>query len=380
VYVVDQSNNRIQKFDSNGTFLLKWGSSGSGDGQFNAPSGIGVDVDGNVYVADLGNQRIQKFNSSGAFLIEWGSSGSGDGQFFNPFDATVDPAGNVYVADASNHRIQKFDSNGTFLLKWGSNGAADGQFTNPRGVTVDLAGNVYVADTDNHRIQKFDSSGAFLTKFGSFGSADGQFSNPQGVVVDSAGNVYVADTANHRIQVFEQIASSFTLNTPVDNTAPVANDDSFTTPFETTLTNLNVLLNDTDADFDPLNITSVTTPSNGTAVINATDNGITYTPDNGFDGIDSFNYTASDGIDNDTATVTITVELAEADLAITKTVDQSLVNYNDTVTFTVIINNTGPDNATNIVVTDFDQLADSTNTTTLGSYDGDLDYTSTRCR
>ena len=40
-----------------------WGSFGAGDGQFDHPSGIGVDLDGNVYVTDESNHRIQKFCS-----------------------------------------------------------------------------------------------------------------------------------------------------------------------------------------------------------------------------------------------------------------------------------------------------------------------------
>ena len=56
-------NNRIQKFDSSGNFITKWGSNGSGDGQFNGPQGVAVDGSGNVYVVDAYNHRIQKFTS-----------------------------------------------------------------------------------------------------------------------------------------------------------------------------------------------------------------------------------------------------------------------------------------------------------------------------
>ncbi len=56
----------------------------------------------------INNGRIQKFNSTGTFLTKWGSSGSGDGEFNSPYGVAVDPAGNVYVADTDNDRIQKF--------------------------------------------------------------------------------------------------------------------------------------------------------------------------------------------------------------------------------------------------------------------------------
>jgi tripartite motif-containing protein 71 len=83
------------------------GSKGSGDGQFIGPQWVAIDSSGNIYVADTYNHRIQKFNSDGAFLTKWGSEGSGDGQFNFPTVA-VDSSGNVYVADFGNHRIQKF--------------------------------------------------------------------------------------------------------------------------------------------------------------------------------------------------------------------------------------------------------------------------------
>ena len=40
-----------------------------------------MDSTGNVYVADTWNYRVQKFTSNGAFITKWGSEGSGDGQF-----------------------------------------------------------------------------------------------------------------------------------------------------------------------------------------------------------------------------------------------------------------------------------------------------------
>ena len=44
VHVVDTGNNRVQKFDSNGTFLATWGSYGAENGQFNNPQGVMVDA------------------------------------------------------------------------------------------------------------------------------------------------------------------------------------------------------------------------------------------------------------------------------------------------------------------------------------------------
>jgi hypothetical protein len=153
VYVTDRLNNRVQKFSSSGAFLAKWGSYGTGNGQFNNPNGVGVDGSGNVYVTD--RSRVQKFTSGGGFVASYGSSGSGDGQFANPGDIGFDASGNIYVVDTENHRIQKFSSSFTFLSKWGGLGMTPGLFFSPWGLGVSQTGYLYVADTNNNRIQKF---------------------------------------------------------------------------------------------------------------------------------------------------------------------------------------------------------------------------------
>jgi len=241
VYVADTGNNRIQKFDKYSTLLHMWGwgvaggvgfeictsscnvgIAGAGNGQFESPYSVAVDVAGNVYVADYSNYRVQKFDSSGTFLSKWGTLGSGDGQFKSVFGVAVDAMGNVYVADQNNHRVQEFDSNGTLLRMWGWGvddgtisfqvctsgcqqgfaGAGDGQFDTLTGVAVDDSGHIYVVDFGNDRAQKFSSSGTFLSKWGTLGSGDGQFQSPYGVAVDDSGHIYVADTFNNRIQKF----------------------------------------------------------------------------------------------------------------------------------------------------------------------------------
>ncbi len=202
VYVADSTNASIQKFSSTGVFTLKWGTSGTGDGQLSGPWGLAVDGDNNIYVADTSNHRIQKFSSTGTFLAKFGISGSGDGQFNYPTGVAVDTAGNIYIADQSNHRIQKLDGNGNFIAKWGSFGSGTSQFNLPRGVTVDSNGNVFVSDTWGQRIQKFTAGGTYVAQWGSEGSGVGQFSYPHNAATDPNGNVYVLEDVNHRFQKF----------------------------------------------------------------------------------------------------------------------------------------------------------------------------------
>src|SRR2546425_927986 len=115
-------------------FVRKWGSNGTGDGQFFSPNGIAIDLAGNVYVVDSVNNRVQKFDSNGNFITKWGSTGTGDGQFVCDCHIAVDSPGNVYVDENGNKRVQKFESNGKFITKWGpeiSNSTGDGYLTGP---------------------------------------------------------------------------------------------------------------------------------------------------------------------------------------------------------------------------------------------------------
>ncbi len=210
LYVADTSNDRIQKFAADGTFLTAWGSFGTGNGQFNHPHGLAVDAAGYVYVGDASNHRVQKFTSTGTFVTAWGTVGSGDGQFIVPQGVGVDSAGNVYVADWGNHRVQKFTSTGTYVSQWGGYGTANGQFNHLYGLTVDSTDRVWVADFDNSRIQAFTTSGTFVTKWGSLGAADGQFTRPTFIAVDLDGDVYVVDYGNSRVQKFTSTGTFLT--------------------------------------------------------------------------------------------------------------------------------------------------------------------------
>ena len=90
------------------------------------------------------------------FVLDWGSSGSGDGDFMRPLDIAVDQAGFVYVADAQLGCVQKFTPTGEFVARWdidallGNDVPEYARFA-PSALAADTAGVVFVGASTHER-------------------------------------------------------------------------------------------------------------------------------------------------------------------------------------------------------------------------------------
>ena len=172
IYVSDgYINSRVGKMDKWGNWLKSWGSYGSEDGQLRLPHNLQVDRQGNVYVADRSNNRIQKFDSDGTLMKTI---------VLNvPYDKTRHPVlGNLnpnapdetapwtlcisagetqylFASDVEPGRIYKMTLDGEILGWLGESGRGPGQFNWAHGIAAALDGSVYVTDGGNNRIQKF---------------------------------------------------------------------------------------------------------------------------------------------------------------------------------------------------------------------------------
>ena len=200
IIVADYFNNRIQKFSTDGQFIAAVGTRGSSPLQFAGPMGVAVNkINNMVYVVDGGNACIRVLYSDLIFCSTFGKRGTGEGQFRHPSCVACDCSGTVYVADSYNHRIQVFTADGRFKRMFGGRGEGRGELKYPDGVAVnnDI---LYVTD-GNHRVSVFTSRGHFVTSFGREGRGKGEFCSPVGVTADN-GVVYVCDTYNNRVQIF----------------------------------------------------------------------------------------------------------------------------------------------------------------------------------
>ncbi len=129
--------------------------------------------------------------------------------------------------------------------------------------------------------------------------------------------------------------------TTTNDNPPVAVDDYVSTPMNTPV-NIAVLANDYDLDGDVLTVTAIILPpQNGTANINL-DGTVTYTPNTGFAGVDTFSYIITDGELTDVALVIIFVEGTPPNLPPVAVDDFVQTPVNTPVTIPVLDNDTDP--------------------------------------
>src|SRR3989339_344548 len=181
---------------------------GSNQGRFNGIGAVALDAQGNMYIVDQGNHRIQKYDPQGNFVRFYGGysydRGTGHpGKFNLPWCVTIDTQGFLYVSDLENRRIQKLDQAGN-AVKIITN-------TSARDIAVDSAGNIYTVDWWTY-LRKFDAAGNLLWQKGfvepNIPADPYCLDRPDGMAIGPDGNLYVADTWHGRIKKFDPDGNS----------------------------------------------------------------------------------------------------------------------------------------------------------------------------
>lgn len=194
----------VKTFTSTGDFLHQWGDPAikTGNNSNWGHMGIAVGSSGNVYVVNRSENKIQKFTSSGEFLLEWGLyDDPTKNEYHWPIGIALDVDENVYVTDYSKDTIEKFTSSGDFIFRWGQGMLSyhEGLVRDPIGIAVDIEGNIYLGHSytgSSSRITKYTSEGQFVLYL---------YASPYAVATDTSGNLYFQDQSNsgeiHKYQI-----------------------------------------------------------------------------------------------------------------------------------------------------------------------------------
>lgn len=242
LYILDSGNHCIRRLNTSTGMISTYAGVPTqagflGDGaiasaaKFSNPSGLDLDLEGDLFIADTGNNRIRKveavtlatstFVGGGAALGDNGPASSA--KLVAPLDVCVDIKGNAYVADSGQFRVRKVAGQtgiittvaGTGVAGYsGNNGSATAaKVGSVSSLTTDFAGNLWFSDVynaANHRIRKISYPSGIISGIAGAGangfSGDGgsavssTINSPVGVAVNDGGVVYFADSGNHRIR------------------------------------------------------------------------------------------------------------------------------------------------------------------------------------
>jgi len=241
--VTDTCNHCVYIYDNNDELLRKFGSKGSGVGQFEKPTGVAFDNYNHLFVSDYTTNIVQEFDLDGNCLSNFGSKGTGYGQLDKPQALEV-LNGKVYVCESHNHRISVFQC-GDFCLVIGEKelnkpmdmkidhgssrlivcdsghkqififaltGECFGTFDpkrfrrplyyHPCSLAIDVNGFMLIRDLGDCHLRIYDKDGNCIHECGSSGGNPGQFTAPFGMALSLQGSIYATDGIRQRIQIF----------------------------------------------------------------------------------------------------------------------------------------------------------------------------------
>jgi hypothetical protein len=201
LYVADTGNNAIRRVSADRTVSTVVAPSAG----LNGPLGIALRRDGTLVIADTYNDRICTVDDDGRLVSIAGSGRPGfidgpaaDALFDTPTGVAVDVAGNIYVADAGNGAVRVISTGGVVTTI--APGYTDGSLR-PRGVAVGAGHSVFVTDERGRVIEILASGGQRVVAGDGPGDSDGtgadaRFRAPSGVAAAGPGRLVVADRRN----------------------------------------------------------------------------------------------------------------------------------------------------------------------------------------
>lgn len=202
IAVSDFQNDRVYSMNLNFKDVKNIGDTGNSDGSFHGPEGICFDKRGNIYVVDSGNHRVQKFDNDGNYILKFGEHGDYEGQLKNPTDI-VAYRDRLYVTDTGNKRISCFDDSGNFIKNYMIRG-----LEKPRGISGGKNSLLISDEQKGLLFYNLEDDQALWPEL--FKDKNRDFSKLIASNLDRDGFLYCLDYNYERIFVFSPIATRYT--------------------------------------------------------------------------------------------------------------------------------------------------------------------------
>jgi DNA-binding beta-propeller fold protein YncE len=154
--VADSENHRIYCYSSEGKYRFHFGAWGNTPGAFKYPINLATDSQDNIYVIDEGNGVVKKFDADGNFILQFE-----EGVLGPVFSLSIDPQDRVHIADLDNDRIVIFDSNGKATP---ISAEQSKNMTAPCGVLCLEDGGTLVGDRSEFLLKRFDTNGNLINQ------------------------------------------------------------------------------------------------------------------------------------------------------------------------------------------------------------------------
>ena len=176
--------------------------------EFFKPNDIAIDKTGNMYILDAGNFRVQKFNSDGEFMLSFLRQGEGPGELQNPNRIIIDSEGNIHAFGRGRGPVQVFSSDGDLVASHRSGGMATIFELLDNGAIL-IEGVLTPENFENNNkplLQINDQNGDIIAKFGTIRQYENmgmrQVGNSLKVDVDKNGFIYASFNFQNRIEKY----------------------------------------------------------------------------------------------------------------------------------------------------------------------------------
>jgi len=186
IFIADYRQDRIYIFRKNGRHIGEFGVSGYEQTNISGPMGLYISEDEYLFVVDNGNNRVQKFNLEGGWIQSVGE---------NDLNRPTDIAGRgevIYVSDTHNNRVVSFDYFGNIIEIIG-----EGILTQPRG--LELKGNRLFIVDGRQGIFVYDITRRSME---TLGVDEDRLQFPFGICIDSRDMIYNTDFNSQNIAVY----------------------------------------------------------------------------------------------------------------------------------------------------------------------------------